>query len=74
MKVNNSIHYTIYINNTNIIQIETLSYECYVCKDQEDNNEKCIKTVKSCDIAETQCFTKVVFGGEQIFMWSKIFK
>lgn len=36
--------------------------ECYVCKDQEDNNEKCVKTIKTCDYNQDVCLTEIKWG------------
>jgi hypothetical protein len=33
--------------------------DCYVCKDQEDNKEKCVKTVKTCKSEQDRCLTEV---------------
>jgi len=39
------------------------SLDCYVCKNQEDNKGKCVKTVKTCDIGQDRCLTEVRWGG-----------
>ncbi|KAK6637413.1 hypothetical protein RUM44_007830 [Polyplax serrata] len=33
--------------------------ECYVCKDQEDNKQKCLTTIKTCEPGEDACLTEV---------------
>ncbi|XP_047527955.1 uncharacterized protein LOC125064777 [Vanessa atalanta] len=38
------------------------SLECYVCESQEDNSEKCIKTIKTCTNNETVCLTEIKWG------------
>lgn len=43
------------------------SYECYVCKDQDNNSEKCVKTVRACDIAENACMTIVRWGSSPYY-------
>ena len=37
--------------------------ECYLCKDQENNKEKCIKTIKTCQPQEDRCLTSVRWAG-----------
>lgn len=36
--------------------------ECYVCKNQEDNNEKCTKTIKTCEFNQDVCLTEIKWG------------
>ncbi|GFW22046.1 transposable element Tc1 transposase [Trichonephila clavipes] len=36
--------------------------ECYVCDSQDSNYDKCIKTIKTCDIAEDRCLSEVRWG------------
>lgn len=36
--------------------------ECYVCKNQEDNQEKCTKTLKTCEHYEDMCMTEISWG------------
>nr|XP_046911963.1 uncharacterized protein LOC124492975 [Dermatophagoides farinae] len=38
------------------------SYECYVCNNQEDNNGKCIRTVRTCNLDDNSCMTVVRWG------------
>jgi len=53
--------------------------ECYVCRNQENNRDKCIETVKTCDLAEDRCLSEVRWGstpywaptGEKQFYISK---
>ncbi|KAI7688064.1 hypothetical protein SSS_10643 [Sarcoptes scabiei] len=46
-----------------IILVENaIAYECYVCENQENNNEKCIKTVKTCSLDDNSCMTIVRWG------------
>lgn len=33
----------------------TFALECYVCNEQEENNDKCSKTVKQCNETEDTC-------------------
>ncbi|XP_045445559.1 uncharacterized protein LOC123653608 [Melitaea cinxia] len=45
---------------TNVFQVRTL--ECYVCDSQEDNSEKCIKTIKTCEYYQSVCLTEIKWG------------
>lgn len=36
--------------------------ECYVCENQEDNNEKCVKTFKNCESNQDVCLTEIKWG------------
>lgn len=36
--------------------------ECYVCDDQEDNEGKCVSTIKTCLPEEDVCLTEVRWG------------
>ncbi|XP_077291887.1 coiled [Arctopsyche grandis] len=50
------------------ISVFLLSYtichalECYVCDQQEDNNEKCTKSIKTCEQFEDVCMTEISWG------------
>ncbi|KAK2171810.1 hypothetical protein NP493_1025g01050, partial [Ridgeia piscesae] len=35
------------------------SLECYACKNQDSNKEKCIKTVKQCEQKYDACLTRI---------------
>jgi hypothetical protein len=37
--------------------------ECYVCKNQEDNKDKCVETVRTCNSTQNRCLTEVRWGG-----------
>ena len=54
-------------SSTNLILIKisltVTSLDCYVCKDQENNKEKCIKTVKTCNADEDRCLIEVRWEG-----------
>lgn len=39
-----------------------LSLECYVCTNQDSNEDKCIKTIKTCDIEEDRCLSEIRWG------------
>ncbi|KAI5636300.1 hypothetical protein NE865_10966 [Phthorimaea operculella] len=41
---------------------KVISLECYVCENQEDNNEKCVKTIKTCDYNQDVCLTEIKWG------------
>lgn len=36
--------------------------ECYVCKNQEDNEGKCLNTIKTCEQGEDACLTEIKWG------------
>ncbi|XP_018324502.1 uncharacterized protein LOC108736538 [Agrilus planipennis] len=36
--------------------------ECYVCHNQEANNEKCLNTIKTCEYGEDVCLTEIKWG------------
>nr|AEE61898.1 unknown [Dendroctonus ponderosae] len=38
------------------------SLECYVCDSQEDNSEKCVKTIQTCNYGEDVCLTEIRWG------------
>lgn len=42
--------------------ITVLSLECYVCENQEDNDEKCVKTIKTCEFNQDVCLTEIKWG------------
>lgn len=37
------------------------SVECYVCTAQEQNDDKCIKTVNTCATDQSMCMSRVEF-------------
>ncbi|CAG9860467.1 unnamed protein product [Phyllotreta striolata] len=41
---------------------QSVSLECYVCHDQEDNKGKCINTIKTCDYEEDVCLSEISWG------------
>lgn len=45
-----------------ISRIPVLGLECYVCENQEDNNEKCVKTIKTCEHNQDVCLTEIRWG------------
>ncbi|XP_023234468.1 uncharacterized protein LOC111634023 [Centruroides sculpturatus] len=55
------------------------SLECYVCEDQDTNYDKCIKTIRTCDVGQDRCLTEIKWGstpywapsGEKQFYISK---
>lgn len=55
------------------------SLECYVCEEQDSNNDKCIKTVRTCNVGQDRCLSKIKWGstpywapsGEKQFYISK---
>ncbi|XP_041977881.1 uncharacterized protein LOC121732135 [Aricia agestis] len=42
--------------------VTVLPLECYVCENQEDNNEKCTKTLKICEYNQDVCLTEIKWG------------
>ncbi|XP_045490975.1 uncharacterized protein LOC123690898 [Colias croceus] len=36
--------------------------ECYVCDNQEDNSEKCVKTIMTCEYNQDVCLTEIKWG------------
>jgi len=69
-----SLLFIYYMSDNNVSALE-----CYVCKNQENNRDKCIETVKTCELAEDRCFSEVRWGstpywaptGEKQFYISK---
>ncbi|XP_071451040.1 UPAR/Ly6 domain-containing protein cold [Hetaerina americana] len=45
------------------------AFECYVCANQSDNSEKCLKTIKTCEHDQDMCLTEVRWGTEPY--WSQ---
>lgn len=41
---------------------KVVGLECYVCENQEDNNEKCVKTIKTCEYNQDVCLTEIKWG------------
>lgn len=41
---------------------ESNQLECYVCQDQDNNQNKCLETVRICEIDQDQCLTEVRWG------------
>lgn len=41
--------------------------ECYVCTDQFDNRDKCIKTSVQCREEEDACLSMIVWRGDLFF-------
>lgn len=39
-----------------------IGLECYVCDNQEDNIEKCLNTIKTCEQEEDVCLTEIKWG------------
>ncbi|XP_061383399.1 uncharacterized protein LOC133320142 [Danaus plexippus] len=42
--------------------LEVTCLECYVCDNQEDNSEKCVKSIKTCDFNQDVCLTEIKWG------------
>ncbi|KAK6626072.1 hypothetical protein RUM43_006376 [Polyplax serrata] len=49
------------VENTYSVKCNSIgsALECYVCKDQEDNKQKCLTTIKTCEPGEDACLTEV---------------
>lgn len=41
--------------------------ECYVCTNQTDNQEKCLNTIKTCEMGEDVCMTRIRWGSQPYF-------
>ncbi|XP_072388434.1 UPAR/Ly6 domain-containing protein cold [Diabrotica undecimpunctata] len=39
-----------------------VSLECYVCDNQENNKEKCVTTIQTCNYGEDVCLTEISWG------------
>ncbi|VVC92458.1 uncharacterized protein LOC126966555 [Leptidea sinapis] len=44
----------------NYFKVDAL--ECYVCENQEDNTEKCVKTIATCEYNQDVCLTEIRWG------------
>lgn len=42
------------------------SLECYVCTNQDQNHEKCLNTIKTCEPEEDMCLSEISWGCEDI--------
>ncbi|KYN40318.1 hypothetical protein ALC56_05263 [Trachymyrmex septentrionalis] len=42
--------------------------ECYVCTDQEGNQEKCLNTIKTCEPGQDTCLTEIKWGSNYNFL------
>ena len=40
------------------------SMECYVCTEQEGNDQKCLTTVRTCNQDEDTCMTDIRWGSK----------
>ncbi|XP_052737517.1 uncharacterized protein LOC128198094 [Bicyclus anynana] len=60
MILNNAVWIVAIISVTSIIKVTSL--ECYVCENQEDNTEKCVKTIKTCEYNQDVCLTEIKWG------------
>lgn len=50
---------------TLIINIVTgNALECYVCSNQYDNKDKCLKSIKICEQGEDVCLTEIKWGSK----------
>uniref|UniRef100_A0A1B6GYW2 UPAR/Ly6 domain-containing protein n=1 Tax=Cuerna arida TaxID=1464854 RepID=A0A1B6GYW2_9HEMI len=45
------------------------SMECYVCEKQDDNNGKCLNTIKTCNPEEDMCLSEIKWGTQPY--WSQ---
>lgn len=48
-------------------QIPGHGLECYVCTNQTDNQEKCLNTIKTCEMGEDVCMTEIRWGSQPYF-------
>ena len=44
-----------------LFNLVTNALECYVCEQQEGNDDKCIKTVRMCQRYEDTCATLILW-------------
>lgn len=42
--------------------------ECYVCTDQEGNQDKCLNTIKTCEQGQDSCLTDIRWGSKFNFL------
>ncbi|XKL63010.1 hypothetical protein PGB90_005374 [Kerria lacca] len=40
----------------------SFALECYVCKNQEKNHEKCLNTIQTCEQEEDMCLSEIKWG------------
>ncbi|XP_076313295.1 coiled [Tachypleus tridentatus] len=45
-----------------IISTSVFALECYVCTNQENNEDKCVKTIKTCEPVEERCLSEIKWG------------
>lgn len=45
-----------------VFPFTVLGLECYVCENQEDNIEKCVETIMTCDFHQDVCLTEIKWG------------
>jgi len=43
------------------------SLECYVCTNQDQNHEKCLNTIKTCEPEEDMCLSEISWGCKIIY-------
>ncbi|CAF0930648.1 unnamed protein product [Brachionus calyciflorus] len=48
-----------------VINATVFALECYVCDEQEENNDKCSKTVKQCNETEDTCLSYIFWTSPQ---------
>lgn len=49
--------------------IPVTSLECYVCDNQEDNSEKCLNTIKTCEQEEDVCLSEISWGSTPYWVY-----
>lgn len=49
----------------------TYQLECYVCQNQDNNQNKCVETLKTCDLEQEQCLTEVRWGSAPFWALSE---
>ncbi|XP_065201627.1 UPAR/Ly6 domain-containing protein cold-like [Planococcus citri] len=47
----------------------SFALECYVCTNQQDNHEKCLNTIKTCEQGEEMCLSEIKWGSPPY--WSR---
>lgn len=46
------------------------SLECYVCTNQDQNHEKCLNTIKTCEPEEDMCLSEISWGCKRLNKYS----
>nr|XP_040577430.1 uncharacterized protein LOC121126187 isoform X2 [Lepeophtheirus salmonis] len=52
----------LYLIISNVIIGAVHGLECYVCKDQDGNTAKCLKTIRTCEQEQDRCLSTIRWG------------